>query len=307
MNDVIILGSGPAGLTAALYCARAGKSALVLGGDQLGGQMATIAELENYPGFLGSGQELSEKMKAQAEQFGAKIIFETATKIEKIDSGFSVKTSVPSPVIPAKAGTPVPSHDSRSVIIATGASPRKLEIAGMREFMGRGVSYCATCDGFFYGGKDILVIGGGNSALNDALYLANIAKSVKILYRKDSFARAEQVLIDRVSAAENISVMWNTELAQVGGDDSGVTFAITTGGEKIECDGIFVAIGHEANTDYLSESIKRDNMGRLIPDALPAGMFVAGDVRAGLKMQIATAVGTGCDVAMDAVAYLNSK
>jgi len=295
MNDVIILGSGPGGLTAALYCARAGKSTLVLGGNTLGGQMSTIAELENYPGFLGSGAALSEKMKSQAEMFGAKVIFASVKVIKNKESGFAVITDDGK------------EYESRAVIIATGASPRKLEIAGTREFMGRGVSYCATCDGFFYSGRNILVIGGGNSALNDALYLANIAKSVKILYRKDSFARAEKVLIDRVNATENIFVMWNTELAEVGGDDSGVTFATTTGGDKIDCDGVFVAIGHEANTDYLPESIKRDELGRLIPEELPAGMFVAGDVRSGLKMQIATAVGTGCDCAMDAVAYLNRK
>ncbi|MCL1891704.1 MAG: FAD-dependent oxidoreductase [Alphaproteobacteria bacterium] len=294
MNDVIILGSGPAGLTAALYCARGGKSALVLGGNTLGGQMATIAELENYPGFLGSGLELAEKMKLQAEKFGAKVILASAKAIKTKDSGFAVITDDGKEC------------ESRAVIIATGASPRKLEIAGAREFLGRGVSYCATCDGFFYSGRDVIVIGGGNAALNDALYLANIAKSVKIVYRKDSFARAEKILVDRINATGNIFVLWNTELAEVGGDESGVTFAITTGGDKIAASGVFVAIGHEANTDYLTEDIKRDAMGRLAPNALPQGIFVAGDVRSELKMQIATAVGTGCECAMDAVAYLNS-
>lgn len=295
MNDIIILGSGPAGLTAALYCSRAGKSTLVLSGEKIGGYMTSIDKLENYPGFLGSGQELAEKMKAQAETFGAKIILASAKSIKKTDDGFSV------------IATDGKEHEAKSIIIATGATPRKLEIVGAREFMGRGVSYCATCDGFFYSGKDVLVIGGGNSALNEALYLSKIVKSVKILYRKNSFSRAEQVLIDRVEAAENIFVFWNTELAEVGGDESGVTFAITTNGDKIECDGVFVAIGHEANTDYLTEDIKRDAMGRLIPGALPTGMFVAGDIRSELKMQVATAVGTGCECAMDAVAYLNSQ
>jgi len=295
MNDVIILGSGPAGLTAALYAARGGKSTLVLGGDRMGGYMPSIDKLENYPGFLGSGQELTDKMKSQAEMFGAKIILVSAKSIKKTEDGFSVIASDGK------------DYEAKAIIIATGATPRKLEIKGAREFMGRGVSYCATCDGFFYTDKDILVIGGGNSALNDALYLANIAKSVKILYRKDSFARAEKVLIDRVNETKNISVMWHTELVEVGGDESGVTFAITTNGEKLQCDGVFVAIGHEANTDYLTEDIKRDSLGRLIPGELPVGMFVAGDVRSELKMQIATAVGTGCDCAMDAIAYLNSK
>ena len=295
MNDIIILGGGPAGLTAALYAARGGKSTLVLAGDRMGGYMPSIDKLENYPGFLGHGQELADKMKAQAEMFGAKLVLSSAKTIKTEDSVFSV------------ISTDDKEYKASAVIIATGATPRRLEIAGSREFMGRGVSYCATCDGFFYTDKNVLVIGGGNSALNDALYLANIAKSVKILYRKDSFARAEKVLIDRVNETKNISVMWNTELTEVGGNDAGVTFAITNNGEKIECDGVFVDIGHEANTDYLSEDIKRDALGRLIPDELPSGMFVAGDVRSELKMQIATAVGTGCECAMDAIAYLNSK
>ncbi|MFA7187979.1 MAG: FAD-dependent oxidoreductase [Alphaproteobacteria bacterium] len=295
MNDILILGSGPAGLTAALYTARGGKDTLVLAGDHLGGYMPSIDKLENYPGFLGHGQELADKMKAQAEMFGAKVILSAAKSVKIHDDKFSVIT------------TDDKEYESKAIIIATGATPKKLEIKGAREFMGRGVSYCATCDGFFYTDKQVLVIGGGNSALNDALYFADIAKSVKILYRKDSFARAEQILVDRVKKAENISVMWNTELAEVGGDESGVTFAVTTTGEKIDCDGVFVAIGHEANTDYLSEEIKRDALGRLIPAELPKGMFVAGDVRSELKMQIATAVGTGCECAMDAIAYLNSK
>jgi thioredoxin reductase (NADPH) len=300
MHDVIILGSGPAGLTAALYCGRAGKDALVLGGSDLGGQMATIAKLENYPGFLGSGLELATKMKDQAEMFGAKIIFASAKIIKRAEQDAGAGAFK----ITADDGN---EYLARAVIIATGASPRKLEITGGREFMGRGVSYCATCDGFFYGGKDVLVIGGGNSALNDALHLADLAKSVKIVYRKTSFSRAEQVLINRVKERDNIKCLFETELAEVGGDESGVTFAITTGGLRIECDGVFVAIGHEANTDYLSEDIKRDNLGRLIPAALPLGMFIAGDVKSELKMQIATAVGTGCEAAMDTVAYLNSK
>ena len=194
MNDIIILGGGPAGLTAALYAARGGKSTLVLAGDRIGGYMTSIDKLENYPGFIGHGQELAEKMKAQAEMFGAKIISASAKSIKKTDNGFSVI---------ANDGK---EHESRAIIIATGATPRKLEIVGAREFMGRGVSYCATCDGFFYSDKDVLVIGGGNSALNEALYLSKIVKSVKILYRKDSFSRAEKVLIDRVQAAENIFV-----------------------------------------------------------------------------------------------------
>lgn len=296
MHDVIILGSGPAGLTAALYAGRANKKTIVLGGNTLGGQMAGIAKLENYPGWAGSGSELAEFMKKQAETFGAQVVFASAKSISgDADTGFSVM---------ADDGK---RYVGRTLIIATGASPRKLEIEGARELMGKGVSYCATCDGFFYTDREVMVMGGGNSALNDALYLADVAKKVTIVYRKSAFTRAEAVLRQRVSDRENIECMFNTDLAKiVAGPDDRLTVT-TTDGAEIVTDGLFVAIGHEANTDYLTEDVTRDNMGRLAPNALPTGMFVAGDVHSGIKMQIATAVGTGCTAAMDAIAYLNSK
>lgn len=293
MYDVIILGSGPAGLTAALYCARGGKKTLVLGGDRLGGQTAGIAKLENYPGFLGSGQELSEFMKRQAESFGAEIVFVSARNISgDAESGFNILCDDDKRYV------------GRTVIVATGASPRKLDIQGARELMGKGVSYCATCDGFFYYGKTVMVMGGGNSALNDALYLADIAQKVIIVYRKGAFTRAEAVLRNRVAERENIECMFNTDLRKIAAAGEKLV-ATTTDGAEIEIDGLFVAIGHEANTDYLSEDVARDNMGRLAPAAMPMGMFVAGDVHSDIKMQIATAVGTGCEAGMDAIAYLN--
>ena len=296
MYDVIILGSGPAGLTAALYAARANKKTIVLGGDRLGGQMAGIATLENYPGWAGSGIALAEFMKNQAETFGASVEFVSATNVSKnADNDFVVL-----------AGDK--EYIGKTVIVATGASPRKLEIAGARELMGRGVSYCATCDGFFYSGKTVIVMGGGNSALNDALYLADLAKEVKIVYRKSEFFRAEAVLRERVAGRENIECLFNTDLAKIEekpDSTDGELIVTTTSGEQLVVDGVFVAIGHEANTDYLSEDIKRDALGRLAPSALPSGMFVAGDVHSDLKMQIATAVGTGCTAGMDAIAYLN--
>ncbi len=294
MHDVIILGSGPAGLTAALYCARGGKDTLVLGGDTLGGQTAGIAVLENYPGWAGSGLELSEFMKKQAESFGAKIKFISAQNIAgDAETGFNILCDDGNRYI------------AKAVIIATGASPRKLQIEGARELFGKGVSYCATCDGFFYSEKDVVVMGGGNSALNDALYLADIARNVKIVYRKGAFTRAEAVLRNRVSERENIECLFNTDLKKIIKRDDEKLVITTTDDNEIICDGLFVAIGHEANTDYLSEDVARDNMGRLAPSALPRGMFVAGDVESDIKMQIATAVGTGCSAAMDAIAYLN--
>jgi len=297
MYDVIILGSGPAGLTAALYTARANKKTLVLGGDRLGGQTAGIAVLENYPGWAGSGMELAEFMKNQATTFGAAVEFVSATNISgDAENGF---------VVTCDNGK---EYSGKTVIVATGASPRKLDIEGAREFMGRGVSYCATCDGFFYSGRTVIVMGGGNSALNDALYLADLAKTVKIVYRKSEFFRAEAVLRERVAQRENIECLFNTDLVKIAAkpdSEDGELIATTTDGTEIVTDGIFVAIGHEANTDFLTEDIKRDAMGRLAPDALPAGMFVAGDVHSNIKMQIATAVGTGCTAGMDAVAFLN--
>lgn len=294
MYDVIIMGSGPAGLTAALYCARGGKKTIILGGDTLGGQMAGIAKLENYPGWAGSGAELADFMKNQAMSFGAEFV---ATSVREI-AGDAVGAFN----LSASNGK---KYVGKTVIIATGASPRKLEIAGARELFGRGVSYCATCDGFFYYGKDVMVMGGGNSALNDALYLADIAKTVKIVYRKGAFTRAEEILRSRVAERENIECLFNTDLKQIAATDDDRLVVTTTADEKIVTDGLFVAIGHEANTDFLTEDVARDGMGRLRPTDLPTGIFVAGDVESDIKMQIATAVGTGCSAAMDAIAYLN--
>lgn len=297
MYDVIILGSGPAGLTAAIYTGRANKKTLVLAGASLGGQTAEIAKLENYPGWNGSGMGLIQFVKKQAESFGAKIEFTSGIDIKFNDD----KTYT---VVCDNGKT----FDTKTVILATGAAARRLEIDGAREFFGHGVSYCATCDGFFYNGRDVMVIGGGNAALNDALYLSDIAKNVTIVYRKSEFFRAESILRDRINERKNIKCMFNTELKSISQKpDSDKLIATTTNNEQLETDGIFVAIGHEANTDYLTESIKRDSIGRIAPESLPMGMFVAGDVKSNIKMQIATAVGTGCSAAMDAIAYLNSK
>lgn len=297
MYDIIILGSGPAGLTAAIYTARANKKTLIIAGDTLGGQTSEIANLENFPGYMGSGMDWIQATLNQATKFGAEITYASATDI-KWDDNFTY-------TVQCDNGK---TYTAPAVIMATGARARRLEIDGACDLVGRGVSYCATCDGFFYSGKRVLVIGGGNSALNDALYLSDLAENVKIIYRKSAFTRAEAILCDRVATRENIIPVFNTELKSIRKkDDSDELIATTTTGEDIVCDGIFVAIGHEANTDYLTEDIKRDNMGRVIPDNLPRGLFVAGDEQSGIQMQVATAVGTGCSAAMSAIAYINTK
>ena len=297
MYDIIILGSGPAGLTAAIYCARANKKTLIIAGDTLGGQTGEIAHLENYPAFTGSGMDWIQATLKQATGFGAEIAYTSATDITWDDNfTYTVKCDN------GKTFT------ASAIVMATGARARRLEIQGARELLGNGVSYCATCDGFFYSGKKVLVIGGGNSALNDALYLADLAAEVKIVYRKSAFTRAEAIVRDRVAARENIKPIFNTELKSIRKNpETGELIATTTTDDDIVCDGIFVAIGHEANTDYLDESIKRDDVGRIESANLPRGLFVAGDEKSGIKMQVATAVGSGCSAAMDAIAYINTK
>ena len=297
MYDIIILGSGPAGLTAAIYCARANTKTLIIAGDTLGGQTAEIANLENYPAFTGSGMDWIQTTLKQATGFGAEIAYTSATDITWDDNfTYTVKCDN------GKTFT------ASAIVMATGARARRLEIQGARELVGNGVSYCATCDGFFYSGKKVLVIGGGNSALNDALYLADLAAEVKIVYRKSAFTRAEAIVRDRVAARENIKPIFNTELKSIRKNpETGELIATTTTDDDIVCDGIFVAIGHEANTDYLDESIKRDDVGRIESANLPRGLFVAGDEKSGIKMQVATAVGSGCSAAMDAIAYINTK
>lgn len=297
MYDIIILGSGPAGLTAAIYCARANKKTLIIAGDTLGGQTGEIANLENFPGYMGSGMDWIQSTLKQATGFGAEIAYTSATDITWDDNfTYTVKCDN------GKTFT------ASAIVMATGARARRLEIQGARELVGNGVSYCATCDGFFYSGKKVLVIGGGNSALNDALYLADLAAEVKIVYRKSAFTRAEAIVRDRVAARENIKAIFNTELKSIRKNpETGELIATTTTDDDIVCDGIFVAIGHEANTDYLDESIKRDDVGRIESTNLPRGLFVAGDEKSGIKMQVATAVGSGCSAAMDAIAYINTK
>ena len=302
--DIIILGSGPAGLTAALYGARAKKKTLILGGDTFAGQMAGIYKLENYPGFVGSGMELAEIMKKQALDAGAEIQPLTVQSVADNGQDGSEKRFLIKTTDGAEFG-------ARAVIIATGAAPKRLPLPGAKEFLGKGVSYCATCDGFFYKDRTVAVYGGGNSAMNDSLYLANVAKKVYLIYRKAEFTRAEAILVDRVKNTSNIECLMETEITEVIGSESGVTELALNNGEKIFAEGLFVAIGHEANTDFLPENYQRDQLGKLLTAAdsseIATGMFAAGDIRSKNKMQICVATGWGCEAAMDAILYLNKQ
>lgn len=291
--DVLILGSGPAGLAAALYLGRSGRAVAVLEGTP-GGMLSSISQIENYPGVSGSisGADLSETMKNQAVMFGARFFSGMADKITK--DGDIYRTTTLSNE----------SFESRAVIIATGASPRKLCVPGEDEFIGKGVSFCATCDGNFYRGMDVIVVGGGNSALSEALHLAHLAKSVVIVYRQDEFKRAEKILIDRVNAAENISVRFNAEIAEILGGQFVERVILKDGGE-IKTDGVFMAIGHTPNTAFLGDDFPLDGAGYIItiPNrAQVAGhnVFVAGDVRSETKKQVVVAAGLGATAAMEA-------
>ncbi len=302
--DIVILGSGPAGLTAALYAGRAGRSVAIVAGGELGGQMATIPELENYPGVIGpiSGFEVTEIMKNQAESFGAKIILASAKFVKRDNDNYNISLDNGKELV------------ARAIIVATGARAKTMGIPGESEYLGRGVSYCAVCDGFFYRGKDVVFIGGGNSALVEALYMSKLAKHVTIIYRRDAFFRGEKVVVDKIMNATNISVMWNTDVVEIMGDANGVTSVLTQeiDSEKqntINIDGVFITIGHSPNTEFLNDEIKRDDHGHLV--TLPNktqienhGIFVAGDVRANTKLQVAIAVGWGATAAMEVEDYL---
>ncbi|MDR2685438.1 MAG: FAD-dependent oxidoreductase [Rickettsiales bacterium] len=297
--DSVILGSGPAGLATALYLSRAGRSVLTLLGIP-GGQMSEIAEIENYPGAPGrvTGGELAEIMQNQAVAFGAQFKPGLAESVLPTGDNYTIKTNTGDVI------------EARSVIVATGASPRRLGVPGEAEFSGRGVSYCATCDGNFYKNRVVMVVGGGNSALSEALHLSHIAAKVIISYRQGGFFRAEKVLIDRIAAAPNIEVEFNSEVVEICGDQMGVNSVImssrglTPGSRQINLDGIFIAIGHTPNTQMLSSDLPRDATGHLI--TLPnrtriadTKIFVAGDVRSESPKQVVIAAGQGAQAAME--------
>ena len=302
IEEVIIVGSGPAGFTAGLYTARANLKPLLITGNEYGGQVSLTYDIENYPGFPDSlsGPDLVEKMKAQAEKFGTRVEFDYVSEIVVDQHPFLVRT------------TGGQEYRAKSLILSTGASPRYLQIPGEKEYTGKGVSYCATCDGFFFRGKDVLVIGGGDSAAEEAIFLTKFASRVRILHRRDKL-RAGKLLQDRVFANEKIEMVWNTVLTEVVGADGsvvGVKTLDTVTGEAgyLETDGIFVFVGHLPNNALMQGKLALDEDGHLIVDKkmrtnVP-GVFAAGEIMDKVYKQVATSVGQGCSAAMQATRFL---
>lgn len=304
LRSVIIIGSGPAGLTAALYAARANLKPLVIEGLEAGGQLMMTTHVENFPGFTDGilGPDLMANMRAQAERFGAEMIRGNVKAVDLSSRPFSVTTD---------AGT----ERTRSLIIATGASAKLLGLPSERKLMGRGVSTCATCDGFFFRGKPIAVIGGGDSALEEATFLTRFASHVTVIHRRDTL-RACKVMQDRAFSMDKISFEWDTEVLDVVEGDGGVVTGVRlrhlkTGVEKtLPIDGLFVAIGHHPNTALFKGQLDEDENGYLKTThgarTSIKGVFACGDVQDHVYRQAITAAGSGCMAAMEAERYLET-
>ncbi|QNM82971.1 thioredoxin-disulfide reductase [Sphingomonas sabuli] len=302
-----VLGSGPAGYTAAIYAARAGLSPIVIQGIQPGGQLTTTTDVENYPGFRDviQGPWLMEEMQAQAEHVGTKIAWDHISSVDLSRRPFVLK---------GDGGT---EYHADALVIATGAQAKWLGLPSEEHMKGRGASACATCDGFFYRGKKVAVIGGGNTAVEEALYLTNHSHDVTLIHRRDSL-RAEKILQDRLFANEKINIVWDSEVVEfVGGGDPealvGLDIRNRNTGEisRIECEGAFVAIGHKPATELFGSQLELDEDGYIkvetgTTNTSIEGVFAAGDVMDKTYRQAVTAAGTGCMAALDAEKYLAS-
>lgn len=301
-TDVVIVGGGPAGYAAALYCARAGLSTLVLEMLSPGGQMSTTAQVDNYPGFENGidGFELGEKMQAGAERFGARSVFVQVTGMELAGDPKMIHTSEGD-------------VEARAVVLATGASPRKLGLPEEEELTGRGVAYCATCDGMYYKDKVVAVAGGGNSAAAEALTLSKLCRKVYLIHRRDTL-RASGSELRPLEKADNLEFVWNTQIDRLLYDEKLTGLAITdkvTGKESVlTCDGLFVAIGREPSTELVKGQLELDGQGYVVADettrtSLP-GVFAAGDLRTKPLRQIVTAAADGAVAAKYVEEYLQT-
>ncbi len=300
-EKVVIIGSGPAGLTAALYNARASLNPLVISGNQLGGQISITSEVENYPGFPEgtTGPELVDLMQKQAERFGARVVIDEVTEVDySKGSPFYLKTHGEE-------------YQAEAVIVCVGASPKRLGVPGEDEMIGRGVSFCGTCDGFFFREKDVLVIGGGDSALEEANFLTRFASQVRIIHRRDEL-RAGEALKRRAMNNEKISFVWDTVVEEIVGngkvEGAKVRNVKTNAVEELATDGVFVFIGHYPNSALFQGQLDMDARNYLLTDAnmmtnVP-GVFAAGEIMDSTFRQIATSVGQGCAAAIAAERWL---
>jgi thioredoxin reductase (NADPH) len=300
LENVIIVGSGPAGLTAAIYTARANLRPLVFTGNEIGGQVSITNEVENYPGFPEglTGPELVEKFQKQAERFGTRIEYTEVTEVDFEVQPFRVKTYDNE-------------YQAKAIIIATGASPRKLGVPGEAELTGRGVSYCATCDGFFFRDKEVAVIGGGDSALEEGVFLTKFANRVRIIHRRDEL-RAGYALQERAKRNQKIEFVWDTVVTEINGNGAVESIQIknvkTGEASTLKADGVFIYIGHYPNSHLFKDKLDLDERGYLITGrntrtSVP-GVFAAGEIADPVFRQVVSSAGEGCKAAIQVERYL---
>jgi len=304
MEKVVIIGAGPAGYTAAIYAARANLDPLVIEGMQPGGQLTTTNDIENFPGFPEGidGPTLMAQMRAQAEHFGTKYQFGEVLKADFSERPFKLTLTGDEEI------------EAQTVIIATGATARYLGIESEQKFIGRGVSACATCDGAFYRDVPVVLVGGGDTACEEALFLTRFASKVTMIHRRDQL-RASKIMAERAMNHERIEIAWDSVVDEVLGDDSGVTGVniknVKTGEiSKIDCTGYFSAIGHKPNTDAFVGQLDMDDVGYLVANGVKTkieGVYAAGDVSDAIYRQAVTAAGTGCAAALEAERFLETQ